>query len=261
MNDLEYHAHPAMSQSKMKVLLECPRQFYIEYILGKKIDTPTPSKALGNCLDLALTEPDKYNQLIVKHTKTTSVEGYITENWKSQINDWIGNLYRYKFDDNFFSGATFKDIINTCTTQDKIFYKYKNIDWRLKTDFLNVENGFFIDLKSTKCKTYDEFIKDFINYKYYLQASSYAVGIKEKYNLDYLPKAYYIAVSTITGEIFALKCSDKMISLAMIELERGCKIYKQNLQTNEWAKNMSVSELDMPLWLETKIINNLGEYR
>jgi hypothetical protein len=255
MNDMEYHAHPAMSQSKMKVLLECPRQFYIEYVLGKKIDTPTPSKALGNCLDLALTEPDKYNQLIVKHTKTTSVEGYITEHWKSQIDEWISNLHRYTFDDDFFGGATFRDIIDTCTTQDKIFYKYKEIDWRLKTDFLNIENGFFIDLKSTRAKTYDEYIKDFIKYKYYLQASSYTVGIKEKYNLDYLPKAYYIAVSTVTGEVFAYMCGDRMIQLGIMELDHGCELYKQNLISNAWAKNRKLETLELPVWLEQKIIN------
>jgi hypothetical protein len=253
----DYHNHPAMSQTKMKVLLECPRQFYIEYILGRKVDDKTPSKNLGNCLDLALTEPEKYNQLLVKHTKTTSVDGYITANWKMLIDEWITNLYQYKFNDDYFDDITFKEIINSCTMQDIIFYKYNDIDWRMKCDFLHIDKEFFIDLKSTRATTYDAYIKDFFNYGYHLQAASYVTGIKAAYSLDYLPQAYYIAISTTTGEIFAVKPSDRLITIGQYQIDKGCEIYKDNLITNAWAKDAPLQILDMPIWQENKIFNRL----
>ncbi|TXI93627.1 MAG: hypothetical protein E6Q33_02630 [Neisseriales bacterium] len=260
MTEAEYHSHPAMSQSKLKLLLENPRQFYLEHVLFIKQDKPTPSKNLGTCLDLALTDPEAYAKLEVKNTKTTSVEGYITENWKRQIDIWMESLNNYKMEDSFFGGLTFGEITATCTKQDMIFYSYAGIDWRMKTDYLNRKAGFFIDLKSTKAVTRDEFIKDCFNYDYHIQAASYANGIKIADKLSYLPRAYYVAVSTKTGEIFAFECSDQVIQLGMLEIERGCEIYKRNLETNDWARDKPLSILTAPEWQENQILSNYNQF-
>lgn len=260
MTETEYHAHPAMSQTKMKLLLEKPRQFYIEHILGHRIEKPTTSKTLGTCLDLALTDRTAYEALQVKKTKTTSVEGFITENWKMHIDAWIDNLNDYKMEDDFFGGLTFGEIAKTCSLQDMIFYKYRGIDWRMKTDYLNAEAGFFIDLKSTKAESREEFIRDFVKYGYHIQAASYAKGIQIAYKLDYLPRAYYVAISKITGEVFAVECSDQLLHLGTLEINRGCEIYKQNLITNDWAKDKPLTKLVMPEWKEREILFNYNNY-
>lgn len=260
MTEQEYHSHPAMSQSKMKLLLENPRQFYLEHVLLLKQDKPTPSKNLGTCLDLALTEPEAYAALKVKDTKTTSVEGYISKNWKALIDIWIDDLNNYKMEDSFFGSLTFGEIAASCTKQDMIFYSYAGIDWRMKTDYLHRKAGFFIDLKSTKAVTRDEFIKDFFKFGYHIQAASYANGIKIAEKLSYLPRAYYVAVSTKTGEIFAFECSDQVIHLGMMEVDRGCEIYKRNLETCDWAKDQPLSILTVPEWKENQILSNYNQF-
>ena len=260
MTEAEYHAHPAMSQTKMKLLLENPRQFYIEHILGHRIEKPTPSKNLGTCLDLALTDRAAYKALQVKKTKTTSVEGFITENWQMHIDAWIDNLSDYKMNDDFFGGLTFGEIAKTCTTQDMIFYKYQGINWRMKTDYLNIKSGFFIDLKSTKATSFDEFIRDFIKFGYHIQAASYATGIQIAHELDYLPRAYYVAISTVTGEVFVVECSDQLLHLGSMEINRGCEIYKRNLITNDWAKDKPPVKLVLPEWKEREILFNYNNY-
>lgn len=251
-----YYDNPAMSQSKIKVLLNNPRIFYLEYILGQKIDKPTPSKNLGTCLDLALTEPEKYKNLIIKNTKTTTMVNCITQYWKDQIDLWIYSLNNYIFDNDFFGSINLKDIFKTCIKQKELYYKYNNIEWKMKPDFLNVNNGFFIDLKSTCATNYDDFIKDFIKFGYYIQAASYANGMQTYYKLDYLPRAYFVAISTITGEIFAIECGERLMELGLIEINRACNIYKQNLISNEWAKNEKSKVLDLPLWKEQQILDN-----
>lgn len=260
MTEEEYHSHPAMSQSKMKILLDSPRQFYLKYIATIIEDEPTTSKNLGTCLDLALTDPEAYNTLQVKDTKTTKVEGCITQNWKNLIDTWIDNLNNFKMEDNFFGGLTFGEITATCTTQDMIFYKYRDIEWRMKTDFRNKKAAFFIDLKSTKATTRKEFIDDFFKFGYHIQAASYANGVKIADNLSYLPRAYYVAISTKTGEVFAFECSDQILHLGMLEIERGCEIYKQNLITNDWAKNEPLSVLTAPEWRENQILTNYNNF-
>lgn len=254
LTEEQYHAHDAMSQSKMKVLLENPRLFYMTYVTKELTKESTISMNFGTCLDLALTEPEKYKNLIVKNTKTTKLEGHITAEWKLKVEQFIQNLYSYEFD--CWGGITFGDIINSqeTTMQDMIFYTYKGIDWRMKTDFLNLENRFFIDLKSTKATTKAEFLKDFFKFGYHIQAASYVNGIKITYGLDEF-EAYYVAISSVTGEIFAVKVSDKLLILGMIEIDRGCDLYNHNLKTPEWDKNDGVTELDAPQWLENLIIN------
>ena len=241
MNDTEYFAHQAMSQSKMKDLLECPRKFYQDYVLGLRVDEPTKSKTFGTCLDLALTDPEKYKTLLVKNTKTTTLEGYITVDWKNH--------------DDFFEGATFSEIIKNCTLQEKIFFNYNGIEFKGKFDFSCIEQGFIIDLKSTKATTLSEFIKDFFKFGYHIQAATYCTGAKIAYNLTALPAMYYIAISTVTGEIFCLKVSDEVFLYGLSKLDRGCEIYKSNLITNAWAKNSPVSEITLPYWLKRGELN------
>lgn len=253
---IDYFDRPEMSQSKLKVLLENPRIFYLEYILGQKIQEKTASMGFGTCLDLALTDIDKYNSLEVKNTKTTKVEGFITQDWKNKINIFVNELHNYQFDNDFFDGVSFKTIIATCKKQEEIYYTYNDIEWKMKPDFLNVLQGFFIDLKSTRSTNYDDFIRDFVKFGYHIQAASYANGIRIKYNLDYVPQAYYIAISTVTGEIFALQCSGRLLELGMMEIDRGCTLYKENLISGDWAKNSKIKILDLPVWKDQQIVTN-----
>lgn len=253
---VNYFDRPEMSQSKMKVLLENPRIFYLEYILGQKIQEKSTSMTFGTCLDLALTDIDKYNALKVKNTKTTTVEGFITQNWKAKIDTYITELHNYVFENDYFGYHDFKTIIAACKKQEEIYYTYNDIAWKMKPDFLNVLQGFFIDLKSTRATNYDDFVRDFVKFGYYNQAASYSNGIKIKYNLDYIPQSYYIAISTVTGEIFALQCSQRLLELGMMEIDRGCTIYKDNLISNAWAKNKTVQILDLPVWKDQQIVEN-----
>ena len=253
---VNYFDRPEMSQSKLKVLLENPRIFYLEYVLGQRIQEKTTSMNFGTCLDLALTDIDKYNALEVKNTKTTKVEEFITKDWKTKIDYYITELHNYKFDDGFFEGHNFKTIITTCKKQEEIYYTYNDIAWKMKPDFLHVNNEFFIDLKSTKTTNYDDFVKDFVKYGYHIQASSYANGIKIKYKLDYTPLVYYIAISTVTGEIFALQCSQRLLELGMMEIDRGCTIYKENLISGDWGKNKKCQILDLPVWKDQQIVTH-----
>lgn len=257
---MNYHDRPEMSQSKMKVLLDSPRMFYRQYILKDKIDNKTKSKQFGTCLDLALTEPEIYATFIVKNCKETTVPNCTTKVWDLQIKQIIQDLNNYRINDTFFEGAFVNTIISSCKKQVETYYEYHDIDWRMKTDYecINDESSFFIDIKSTCATTYDEFIKDFFKYKYYLQAASYSQGLKIKHNLNIFPLAYFIGISTTTGEIFAIRCSDELIDLGLQEIEHGCKLYHYMLKTGEWCKNADLKILDAPYWIRNEIIT-LGE--
>lgn len=253
---MNYFDNPRMSQSKMKVLLESPRLFYLKYISGELKDDTTVNQNFGNCLDLALTEPEKYKALEVKNTKTTKKDGFVTLDWQLKINKYVNALHNYKFNNPFFNGLTFKEIIKTCKKQAELYYTYQDIEWKAKQDFLNGLAGFFIDVKSTSRTSYEDYYKDFIKFGYYLQGASYANAIKIIYKLNYMPRAFYIAISTLTGEIFCVECSTKSMDLGMMEIDRGCSIYKENLLTNEWCKNKDIQIFDLPDWKEKQIINN-----
>lgn len=258
---MNYFDRSEMSQSKMKILLESPRLFYKQYILGEKLDKKTDNKTIsknfGTCLDSALTEPEKYATFVIKKSATTIIEGCTTESWDNKIKIIIKDLYNYKINDEFFGGLSFKEIIQSCNKQQETYYTFKNIDWKMKTDYQCIDdiNSFFIDIKSTKCTTLKDFIKDFYNYGYYLQASSYSMGLKIFHRLEYLPKAYYIGISTVTGEIFCILCNDKLISFGLMELDYGCQLYHKMINNNLWKKNGDIHVLDIPQWLENKIIN------
>jgi hypothetical protein len=71
-----------------------------------------------------------------------------------------------------------------------------------------------------------------------------------------VPLVYFIAISKLTGEIFALQCSSRLLELGMMEIERGCIVYKENLISGDWAKNKKVQILDLPMWKDQQIVEN-----
>lgn len=263
MTEAEYHAHPAMSYSKLKVLIDNPREYWVKHVAKIIPDSNTSSKELGTCLDLALTNSEAYKQLKVKNTKTTSVEGYITEYWQSQINLWVADIYKYKMVLPEFqtvaSYLTLEQIIKSCINQEKIFWADEKTgeDCRAMLDWHFFNNGlcFLIDLKSTKAKTYQKFMKDFEDYHYYLQAAKYSTALRIKYNLNYYPPAYYVAISTATGEIFVVKVSDQMLTYGLMEMDYGLAFYQRCKQTNEWAINKPPVVAELSPWTINKILN------
>jgi hypothetical protein len=254
MTDKEYFEVDAMSQSAMKVFLESPRLYYLTYIEKSIESKKTPSLQFGTCIDLALTDREAYEKLTVKNSKTTTMENCITSAWKFKIDKMLYNLHSYKFDDEYFDGATFEQVIANCTTQDKLFYDFDDVKWKAKLDFMSIKSNCFIDLKSTRATTLEEFIKDFYNFGYHLQAGSYANAMMIKYNLSEYPEAYYIAISTVTGEIFVIHCTKRMLELGIMEITRGNNLYKKYRDNNLWEINKKPILLDLPTWLENKIL-------
>lgn len=244
MDDKTYHAYDAMSQSKLKILMDDPREYYNRYVLKQYVDTPTPSKQLGTCLDLALTDPIAYSMLIVKDCKATTAENCITKNWQKSINSWMEKLNNYPMALPEFkrpNGAYFKlgEIFSRCKTQTKMFWTDPETQERCRGkmdyDFYHKTNSFLIDLKSTKATTQAEFERDFIKYKYYLQAAMYCTGYMIEHKLDYYPPFYFVAVSTKTGRIFVIKVSDQMLEMGLKLMNTLLLMYQQFRLTGEWA--------------------------
>lgn len=261
----EYHAHPAQSYSKLKVLIDNPRQYYNRYILNLAEDTKTPSKNLGTCLDLALTDFDVYQSLQIKNTKTTSVDGFITAGWKSQVDVWMNDLYSYQMELPEFqrsdgSYLTLKQIFDKCTKQEMIFWDDPKTGepMRAMLDFTFYQNGtcFWLDLKSTKAETFEKFMRDFEDYHYYLQVGTYSTALQIKYSLDYYPPAYYVAVSTTTGEIWVVKASDQMLTYGCIEMDTALGLLQHYRNTDSWCKNKPPIIAELSTWRTKKIIDN-----
>ena len=253
--ELDYYAHPAMSQSKMKTLLKSPRQYYLKYI-AKVIDDDdehTAPMQLGNCLDWALTEPEKYEALTIKDTKTTKQKDCITIDWKLKIEKWRESLFNYQFTDGFFDGIDFRTIIKVCDTQAELLYTYNDIEWKARTDFIAKDKSFIIDLKSTSATSQEEFEKQAGNLQYYLQSAGYPLAAKICYNLAFLPHFYFLAISTVTGEVFSYYCGEQVQELGMLEIDRGCRLYHHNIATGDWIKDMPTKQLILPQWLENQI--------
>lgn len=250
MNDVEYHSHPAISQSMLKKFAISPR-------LVKQPNDETVSMNLGTCLDLALTDPIAYSQLQVKTTKTTKVEGCITQHWKQLIDEWVVNLNNYEIN---LLGKTwrFEELANKANKQKIMFWDdpVTSEPCRGKTDYCH--SMYMIDLKSTCAKTLEEFIKQFWKLKYYLQASFYCTGHKVIYQKDDYVPFIFIAVSTATGEIFCIEVSHELLGLGLMEQNQLIASYVYVRDNNLWFKNQEQLLLTPPAWLEQQIFNNQG---
>jgi hypothetical protein len=247
---IDYHQRPEISQSMLKKFAESPR-------LVKVSTEKTVSMNLGTCLDLALTDPVAYSQLKVKDTKTTKVEGCITQHWKQLIDRWTFDLNDYQIK---VLGKTyrFEDVAKICNKQKILFWNdpVTGEPCRGKMDYYH--SKFMIDLKSTSATTFEEFIRQIWKLKYYLQASWYCTGHRETLKTNQYVPFFIIGVSTVTGEIFCVEVSPELLELGIMEQNQLVASYIFTRDNNLWFKNQEQLLLTPPVWLEQQIFNNQG---
>lgn len=221
LTEKEYHAHPALSYSKLSKFRQNPREYYRRYIIGIQEET-SDALRFGKAFDCYLTESERFKtEWTVKDTKTTKVDGCITQGELSDIQEmqqsfnsfdnW-GELY------SLFGNHSLGEIFRISEKQVKMFWD--NDTKRGMMDFfLNLPNCKIIfDIKTTKESTLDGIIKSFYNFNYFLQYAMYVEGVRKNYNLDFNPKMVFVFISKKTFETFIVVPDSDYLSFAQQEV-------------------------------------------
>lgn len=205
LTNAEYHAHEAISNSKLKVFRKS-RKLYFEQFVRKSLCVPTsPAMQLGSIVHAIALEPDRVSELyaVAPECDRRTKDGKAT--WQAFVETTPDSVEVVKAE--VFEQAR---EISTALLRNQVVKQLLTLDgptehpvfWtdqitglpcRGKFDKL-CRDGLIVDLKTTQAATPDDFVRAIVNYGYDCQAAWYCEGYRRLFGES--PDFVFIAVQT-----------------------------------------------------------------
>jgi exodeoxyribonuclease VIII len=267
-NDV-YHKMPALSNSGLKMLLDCPAKYYYKYLSGEYEPKETPSFKIGKaCHCYILEGADEFAKvywhnpyselkkdelaslLIKKFNYDETIKKYLVSDLmqllldnegispksihlnKNELNQVIGVAKAIK--SNKHANAAFSQ---KGESELSIFWEDKETGLWLKCrpDFLPYDCKFVPDYKTCASVNPETFYRDFLNYGYHVQASMYKTGIKEVTGID-VDSFFFVAQEKEPPYITQVYVPDMgLIEHGNKAVRNALKVYLECQETGVWG--------------------------
>lgn len=262
----EYHNSIGISNSAVKLLLDCPARYYSKYIAKTAPDLSTPSTLLGNLMHTTILEPHLFDEryLVVEkiNRNAKAYKKIVEDNPDKEIIFTEDYQIAKKMIASVRRHPVAKYILEDGIREHSIFWRDPdtNVICKSRPDYINYQYKFVFDLKTTACSEPEMFKRTISNYYYHTQAAMALDGIAA---INGEPMD---AVTTGNGEMtspFFNVCVETVepyivtvFSLSMAAIEEGRALYKKALQiynncllNERWpAYSDSPIVIDLPRW-------------
>lgn len=258
----EYHAHPALSRSRLWTLHESPEKF--KYLLENPAP-PTPALILGAAFHKLALEPDDFENeyAVAPEINRRTNEGkaqwaefeaasfgktVISAGDFDQITGMVESLYK---------NETAKVLLGRGVREHSIFWtdKTTGLELKCRPDCLISDDKLqvIVDLKTCSSAETGAFTRDCLKFGYDVQAAMYSDGVTKE-----MPGRYafvFIAVEkTAPYSVNVMQMGQSMIDYGMIRYHDLLDLYLKCKETDNWygfngaEGNMNIIEL--PVWAE-----------
>jgi ribosomal protein S26 len=264
----EYHSQSKWwSSSQVKEALSDIRTFYKTFIskeLSKDFGRQTQiAMDIGTYFHTAILEPEKvikecsvwegmrkgkaYEEFMVKNKGKTVITATDFEKAQALISAVKKDPESMK-------------LLNKGEAEVSAFTKLQGLNVRVRADWIDLDRGFIMDLKSCGGSVYDEFeiAKKIENLHYDLSAAMYLEAfnrVLKKQKKPLLHSFYWVFASKDTACAQVYKASPRMLALGASKLNRALNTIKDN-ESKGWAFESSVIELDPSPWAEGQWLKN-----
>ena len=212
-----YHKHPALSESGLKTLLDCPARYYYKYLSGDYEPKEKPSFKIGKACHKYILEgedafykeywhnpyseytkpeilrilKEKFNYDAPKTTLVSDLMDILLKNEgierkpihlnKNELNQVIGTARAIKNNKKAYNAFHQKG-----ESEISLFWIDEETGLMLKCrpDFLPADHKLVPDYKTCQSVNPEIFYGDFIKYGYHIEAAMYMAGIKAVFDDD-----------------------------------------------------------------------------
>lgn len=252
ISDVEYHKLPNLSASKIKLLLESPREFK-EKSWGKA----SHAMRFGTLCHLELLEPEKKHEdhvIIVeaKSDKTKKFDLAESENPEKLV------IRRPDYDEAMAlcraaqEKPEILELLADGVCEKAIVGELPGIGpVKCKIDLLKVDTGNVIDLKTAAVRGSIRPDKCILDYNYHIQNAFYRMMLKEIGLGDVDFTFLFLFKNAPTYDRLICSLDDDFKAYADKELNRLLDLFKRCRDTDTWGGKFSENEIQikLPTWL------------
>ena len=275
MTNNEYHAHPALSASGLKLLNKTPAHYYAQYLAPDRVK-PEPTKAmkLGTMIHTACLEPhlfdDQYAVMpdgITRQSKEgKQLHADIIASGKEPISN---DELKLALDTSaaFLAHPLIMQLRKIPhKIENSIFCTINGIPVKMRPDFMiepceQYPNGLIIDLKTTEDASPQGFAKSVCNYEMHIQAAFYKRLFTLHYKTGIEPDFLWFAQEKSAPFLNAVyRCHDALTEYGHAEVDRLLDVYRVSQLTGEWfGYNLGIADIELPAYALNKINETTNE--
>jgi hypothetical protein len=258
LSNEDYHgASKWYSSSQLKEALIDIETFYRLYVTKELSKESTTAMDIGTYYHTAILEPEKLKEECVVWDGVRRGKAWVDF---LDINKGKTIITSKEVDKaNNLIDATRKDsetmrLLNAGEAELSCFAELEGLKIRVRADWIDVERGFIMDLKSTSgnAKNFQKAQKTIENYHYDLSAALYLdafnqVLAKEKKPL--LTDFYWAFASKDACNAQVFKASEKMIELGRLKYKRALNNIKKS-SASGWNFPSTIIEVAPPRYIE-----------
>lgn len=262
-----YHKHPALSNSGIKTLLDCPARYYWKYLSGEYVQKEKPYFKIGKAAHCYILEGKEtflekywynpYSQykkeklieiLQEKFSYDSSIKKYLVSDLIELLIDAEG-IERKEIE---LSSSEFNQVVAIGSSINKnkyaknafsqsgeaelsFFWKDSSGIWlKCRPDFLPYDCLLVPDYKTAESVNPHTFYHSFIKYGYHLQAAFYRTGIKEVTGID-VESFFFIAQEKEPPFISQIYLPEiTLINFGENAIKNGIKKYLECKENDIW---------------------------
>lgn len=257
----EYHAHPALSRSRLWLLNKSPQKFKWE---EEHPEPPTAAFRLGAAFHKLVLEPETFDE---EYVGTPDFDKR-TKDGKAMYNAFLekaGSRTMLDYDEiqtiigmrkAVMENPTARVLIEKGLKEHSIFWKDKEtgIELKCRPDILLKDDvKVIVDLKSTISADTKSFTSECIRYGYDVQSAWYKDGVQTEYPGEY--SFIYIAVEKKPPYAVNVMEMDKlMIEYGYIRFRELLNTYIECQKSGNWYGYMGsdniMNKIELPAWVE-----------
>lgn len=272
MNNQEYHAHPAIGASGLRLLNQAPAKYYAAYLdPDREPLEPTPAMIRGTMIHTACLEPHLFDEQYIavpdgidKRTKEgKELFAGIVASGKTPIKQEDAELCRT------LAGiwATRSAWLNQPLIIERSFFTNINgVEVKIRPDIwiepcAIYPNGAIIDYKTTSDASRAGWSKSIVNYEYWLQSALYANVLQDIYNTTGEPEFYWFAQETEAPYLNkAYRATEAIQTYGWDEVLRLLHVYNDCVYNDTWpGYGSDIEDAELPVWKQREITASEGE--
>lgn len=259
-----YRNHAGLNYSHLKLMHQ--PFLYKQMVLEGKGKEKTFSLNVGTAVHIHILEPHKKDR--IKNLLDFGFED--RKKWQA-----IRKLEAENPEWLFFSDKEFEQIQSMVTSvklHEKALKLYASGTWnevsmfwrdakhgfdcKGRADTLNLEDGYVVDLKTTKDAK--NFMRECVDFGYHIQAAFYLRGLKAITGKDF--KWYWVAVDSNSPHFtYVYEATEKTIMIGDLQVDEYMNALAVCLEEDVWPiGNEEVIKGELPSWFAERVLSKQG---
>ena len=263
MNNAEYHAHPAISKSKLDSIARSPLHYWHRYINpDAQPPEPTPAMEFGTAVHSIILEPDLFNSEYalapsINRTTKAGKEAWAeasTSGKKLVAADTLESLLAIR--ESIFSHPIAKKALEAPGVAESSIFAIDpetGLELKCRPDYLT-EGNWIVDLKTTTDASLAEFQRSVSKYRYHVQSAHYKKVVELDRGIPILGFIFIVVEKTAPYAVQVFQASSSLILAGSNEATRNLADLAHALMQYPPGKpwptyTESLIQLDPPAWM------------